>query len=467
VLDAGDVNGQYQGGKGNYCRINGTQYDANAALGVPAVQADYNYPWQSSSGATGGEYFYRQLANKVLWCDNSSPYWPRNSTITSCNGGVPVPGANVRANLRDASAWSATRRPRRAITRLPPCKTGLAVRILRRRTPAAPARTRPERARFLSAWPATATWTRCRSPARNAAAVAPRASSTPIALPCRAHRQLHRLANPCVSEGRLAGVHVRAVRSVHQREHRGRDHARCRTPYEPNGAVSCAVTTTSFTRRPACLRPAACSPTAAPTSVTCSRRTRWAGNTPKGYPLTQTGTFTVGVSSGCPAVGTIGPDSPPLLRDRQGRVLRQPQSSPRRPMAWFGAGSCQVDNNDLQRYKEVKYGKFTRVDLFASNTLAFPGSGSVSGDRNTVSQRPSWLAGATPGPGNSESHQLRQLVRVLLDAPQCGKVDDRHGVLVPHPGRVPSRSAIAWVPHARRRAGGLSAAAASPSSGWT
>ena len=30
---------------------------------------------------------------------------------------------------------------------------------------------------------------------------------------------------------------------------------------------------------------------------------------------------------------------------------------------------------DLQRFKEVKYGKFVRVDLFPSNALPFPGAG--------------------------------------------------------------------------------------------
>ena len=38
------TNGEYQAGKGQDCRINGTKYDA---IGVaPGVAADYNYPWQ-------------------------------------------------------------------------------------------------------------------------------------------------------------------------------------------------------------------------------------------------------------------------------------------------------------------------------------------------------------------------------------------------------------------------------------
>ena len=82
---------------GAYCRINGTVYGASAVSGAPAtavagVEMGYNYPWQSSSGATGAQYFYKQLSNKILYCDNSSPYWPRTNVITSCNGGAPVFG---------------------------------------------------------------------------------------------------------------------------------------------------------------------------------------------------------------------------------------------------------------------------------------------------------------------------------------------------------------------------------------
>ena len=74
IADVGDANGEYKAGTGDWCRINGTKYDASAASGAPAVVDDYNYPYQSSSGATGTQYFYRLLANKTLWCDTTSPY---------------------------------------------------------------------------------------------------------------------------------------------------------------------------------------------------------------------------------------------------------------------------------------------------------------------------------------------------------------------------------------------------------
>ena len=121
---------------------------ANGASGAPAAQADYNYPWQSSSGATGAQYFYRQLTNKVLWCDNSSPYWPRNSTITGCNGGIPNPGPSTFRKRATRRGWSATRCGRVAqLHALRPARPAC------RRSTASPAqavraRTRPARARL-------------------------------------------------------------------------------------------------------------------------------------------------------------------------------------------------------------------------------------------------------------------------------------------------------------------------------
>ena len=59
----------------------------------PAVVDDYNYPYKSSSGAVGTQYFYQQLANKILYCDTTSPFWPRNGTIIGCTaGGTPTCG---------------------------------------------------------------------------------------------------------------------------------------------------------------------------------------------------------------------------------------------------------------------------------------------------------------------------------------------------------------------------------------
>ena len=94
--DVADVNGENTppvAGKGDWCRINGTEYAAGVSNGAPAVVDDYNYPYKSSSGAVGTQYFYQQLANKILYCDTTSPFWPRNGTIIGCTaGGTPTCG---------------------------------------------------------------------------------------------------------------------------------------------------------------------------------------------------------------------------------------------------------------------------------------------------------------------------------------------------------------------------------------
>ena len=47
IADVGDANGEYKAGTGDWCRINGTKYDASVASGAPAVVEDYNYPYKS------------------------------------------------------------------------------------------------------------------------------------------------------------------------------------------------------------------------------------------------------------------------------------------------------------------------------------------------------------------------------------------------------------------------------------
>ena len=95
ITDIGNNQGQTSVGTGSYCRINGNNYDVSAASGAPAtavtgVEMGYNYPWQSSSGAKGAQYFYQQLNVKTLWCDKTSPYWPQTATLTGCIGGTPT-----------------------------------------------------------------------------------------------------------------------------------------------------------------------------------------------------------------------------------------------------------------------------------------------------------------------------------------------------------------------------------------
>jgi len=98
ALDAGDSNGQYQSGKGEWCRINGTKYDL--INGSPAAVADYNYPWQPTGNLStnfGKQFFWQTLSTKRIWCDKTSPYWPRTKgAIIGCTlGGTPTGGSSV------------------------------------------------------------------------------------------------------------------------------------------------------------------------------------------------------------------------------------------------------------------------------------------------------------------------------------------------------------------------------------
>ncbi len=107
IADIGDANGENSppvAGVGDWCRINGTEYTASAASSAPAVtyangNVLYDYPYKSSSGATGTQYFFTwpNQANKVLYCDKTSPYWPRvQGAITGCTlGGTPTCGGGA------------------------------------------------------------------------------------------------------------------------------------------------------------------------------------------------------------------------------------------------------------------------------------------------------------------------------------------------------------------------------------
>src|SRR4030095_3264180 len=87
-----------------------------------------------------------------------------------------------------------------------------------------------------------------------------------------------------------------------------------------------------------------------------------------------TGKFDTQVTSSCPAVGTTV--QIPRTYSALDREEFCDTRSGTADVQWrgFGPGNCQLDNNDLQRFKEVRYGKFVRVDLFPNNTLEFEGT---------------------------------------------------------------------------------------------
>jgi hypothetical protein len=90
ATDVGNANGEYAALSGAWCRINGTAYDLSASSGAPAVAEGYNYPYLKSAGADGPQYFYRNLGGKSLWCDKTSPNWPRVTSGGTCTWSCTV-----------------------------------------------------------------------------------------------------------------------------------------------------------------------------------------------------------------------------------------------------------------------------------------------------------------------------------------------------------------------------------------
>lgn len=88
-----DANGQYNAAKGKDCRINGTKYDQmtfSDGQVSPAVDPDYNYPWQNNAGPNDAKYFFSQSGTRPLWCDKTSALWPTVACATYCPAGVPT-----------------------------------------------------------------------------------------------------------------------------------------------------------------------------------------------------------------------------------------------------------------------------------------------------------------------------------------------------------------------------------------
>ena len=396
ALDAGTTNGQYSAGTGGWCRINGTKYDLPAASGAPAAADDYNYPWQSSSGATGAQYFYRQLGTKTLWCDNTSPYWPKTQgALIGCTGGVFTPGT-TEPQFCKHSSFSNT------------C------------TGSYPALTYKDTATSTTFCDASATW--CSPPGTGSS---PECKACTCVPNTPKDNGVCRLTSTGVG-GSGAGCSCTG--------------AGCVLPACPNFTVTAAtctggtpVYTWTAAGSIACNSqlwdPVAGAPSAttaladagAPGTVgapgTTCRHNNYTyavggaaglfkySSTAPAYPGEGAGTahkFNQAATSGCPAVGTT------VQIPRHYYVVDSVQFCNDRIVAadtqWkgFGTGACQ-DKNDLSFFKDVKYGKFTRVDVFPGNTVLFPGNSNLAASATPYPNGRVWLAGATPGPDNSES----------------------------------------------------------------
>ncbi|MFO1412486.1 MAG: PilC/PilY family type IV pilus protein [Burkholderiales bacterium] len=416
ALDAGDQNGQYQTTKGAWCRINGTAYDASVTSGAPAAVADYNYPWQSSSGANGPQYFYRQLSNKSLWCDNTSPYWPRSTgTITGCQGGTPIYTGGT-TNQQKCNKDSNVCNPTLALRTYNPasCKTDPPAMYCV-----------PGTGGSGSGTPGTGSLPECL--ACNCVADTPVNSGH-----CSINTGTVCTGTYGVLGGNAACPDVTTTGTLTGCSGGTPIYAKVGSPscttvlWDPYTNANVAAGTTLLADSNAagvvCRHNNQSYTIAGVPSVgglfsyprtnlgDVAPANKAGGTTPFGYPLTQTGAFTTQITGSCPTVGTT------VQIPRHYYVVDSIQFCDNRTVTadvqWrgFGAGACQ-SRNDLARYKEVKYGTFTRVDLFPTNALPFPGNanfaatGSGQYPKGTPAN-PSyrvWLASSNPGPDNSES----------------------------------------------------------------
>jgi Tfp pilus tip-associated adhesin PilY1 len=413
ITDIGTVQGQYAAGTGAYCRINGTAYDASAASGAPAVSDDYNYPYQSSSGANGAQYFYKNLTNKTLYCDTTSPYYPRGAVIGSCNAGVPVAAGaptiqtcNIKAKTCDPVVGS------RVYTTAAPlnCKTD-------------------NKALF------------CAPNVGGSDGNSPGTGALPECQACTCNNTYQPAGGSCRSSGAACTGPYGVA---------GGDLAEC--PNIPNGAItSCTGGNPVYNQVTATCTALMFDPNtnltyvpnttmladANTTGVVCRHNNMtyavmsgapgglfsyprtgqlldvYAANktgatTAKGYLLNQKGNFNQAITSGCPTIGQT------ILIPRHYYTVDSVQFCDNRNNIvddqWrgFGTGVCSPaapgpipGKNDLTQFKNVKYGQFHRRDLYAASatvtTIVVPAYTPATADANGRS----WLPGS-PTPANSE-----------------------------------------------------------------
>lgn len=395
ALDVGDSNGQYRAGSGAWCRINGTKYDASAASGAPAADADYNYPWQSSNGTVDAKFFYRQLGNKVLWCDTTSPYYPKNTAqITGCVGGTPI-GNNVsqtcNPNPKVCNPDVGARNYNPSA-----CKTDPAERYCAPGTGGSGSNTPgtgtvPEcLACTCIADTPPATFGKCSitGSACNVNADCP--DQTTNITSCSGGTPTY--ANDSAACGKLLFnpyTNAVVVPNRSMLDDANGDGVVCRRnnrTYAVMGTPGVGGLATYGRTNIDDVYPA----------------NKAGGTTSYGYALAQQGKFTQGVTSGCPTVNST------VQIPRHYYVVESVEFCDNRNMTandqWrgFGAGTC-APGNDLQRFKEVKYGKFTRVDLFPGNALAFPGAGEFGPSATPYPGGRVWLDTGDPRPETSES----------------------------------------------------------------
>jgi type IV pilus assembly protein PilY1 len=394
VLDAGDSNGQHMAGTGDWCRINGTQYDDSVASGAKGVQDDYNYPWRPSTGPTSADYFYQLVTTKTLYCDKTSPYYPRSTAIQSCNGGTANPGpavpqtCNTQGKICNPTVASRTYNPSAC-------------------SPSTPGWLAAEWCAGGTAPPgATGSGNECKAcscVADTNPVPAKRCSISGAA--CNVNSDCPDVSNTITSC--TGGTPVYAQAAAQCWASSGQAYLMWDPVNNKPGTTSllddsngdgvvCRHNNQAYAVG-GVLPAVATYPRTNVNDVATANKTGIYAS-----PNDQKGQFTTGVTSGCPPVGTTVAiprhyyviDSVKFCNDRDVTANDQWKG--------FGQGVCH-DQNDLQQYKEVKYGKFTRVDLFATNSRTFAGTSKLAASASAFPNGRAWLAGANPGPDNSES----------------------------------------------------------------
>ncbi len=386
IADVGDANGENSppvAGVGDWCRINGTEYAASLASGAPPVtyangNVLYDYPYRSSSGANGPEYFYRQLGNKILYCDKTSPYWPRvKGAIIGCTlGGTPTCGGL-------------------------PCTPVITKQTCNLSTPAKTCNPTPALRNFTPSVCKTPSALYCLPSVGGSDGFSPGTGTAPECEPCTCDKD-YQPAN--TKKCSVVGNACTSVCGVP-----GCDTAECPdqsvTPapngcsagvpiynYTPAGSTTCSAalwdpvagapsaTTTlqdSNAQGYACRhnnQVYAVSGAPAAGGLFTYPRTNlgdvYAANKTGIAPFTQTGAFTTSTTSGCPAIGTTIPIPRHYYTVDSIQFCDNTDNTVDGPWRGFGAGVCKPAN-DLTQYQNVQYGQFHRVGLIAGRTYSY------------------------------------------------------------------------------------------------
>ena len=168
-------------------------------------------------------------------------------------------------------------------------------------------------------------------------------------------------------------------------------------------------------------------------------------------------------TSSCPAVNTTVQIPAPLLRDRLRPVLRRPHRHRRRAVEAASARATARPTTTSPALQGSQVRPVPAGRSVPDQYPALPWEQQFRVERHRVSKGPAHQSVQSglarwhyARPGQFRVDQLRELVRVLLDAPQRRQDHVGDGVLVPHATSRPgTRSSIAWASTTWARSRGL------------